>query len=364
MESRPQSSRRLSIILSLIIIALIFTACYIGYRILFIQAPTKKSLPEAIDVTVIHPIVTSWQTPYTTFGTIHSDHGVHLSAESDGRIIKIVHHKPGLVHQGDLLFQIFNESATGSLASQQAKLAYYQRNESRKRQLYHQGVISKDEYQQALLLYHTALGEVKHAKGNLALTNIYAPISGYIGIIDSNEGDYVSKGQKLTLLTPLNDLYVQFSIPAFYVPTVHIGDHIHYQTSSSTDMNQTAQIKEIDNQASTETRQVHIKAYLSNHNHTLIPGDYASVRVNVGKKQNVFVIPDTAIRYALQGPSVFKVVGGHAKQIAIHVSQRRNTLVGITSPHIQSTDSIISDGIINVSNGSPVKMQLNTHESD
>lgn len=364
MDKSSKNKQRLVIVIMLCLISVIILASVaFGYHILFTKKYTPPSTPAPTLIVAAHPAAASWKQNFETFGTVYSRNGVDVSAEMDGRITKITPTGPRLVHKGDLLFQVFNEQAKGRLESEKSKLHYAETNLSRKRRLLHQGAISRNEYDVALQDYKTALGNVTTAEGSLSLTNIYAPITGYTSIIQPSVGNYIKSGDTLVHITPLNSMYIKFSIPAFFAPTIKLGDKVTFTNPALNNKTETAILSEIDNKVDIDTRQITLKARFKNTTPKLLPGDFVDLSIQVGKLEKLLVVPNTAIKYQLTGTYLYKIINNKAQEIPITIKQNRGQQTGITSKSLSPTDTIVADGTTKITNGSLVKAAPD-HESN
>lgn len=362
MDKSSENKPRLIIVFMLCVISMIILASiFFGYHILFKKKYTPPPTTSPTLIVAAHPAATSWKQNFETFGTVYSRNGVDVSAEVDGRITKITPKEPMLVHKGDLLFQVFNEQAKGRLESEKSKLHYAEANLSRMRRLLHQGAISRNEYDVALQNYKTALGNVTTAQGSLSLTNIYAPITGYTSIIQPSVGNYIKSGDTLVHITPLNSMYIKFSIPAFFAPTIKLGDKVTFTNPALNNKSETATLSEIDNKVDIDTRQITLKARFQNTTPKLLPGDFVDLSIQVGKLKKLLAVPDTAIKYQLTGTYLYKIISNKTQEIPIKIIQRRGQRVGITSQSLSPADTIVADGITKITNGSLVRAAPN-HE--
>lgn len=357
-QSSDKQHRITTVVIISIILLIILAASILGYRILNPKKQPQKTSDAPVLIVATQPKAAIWKLPFTTFGTIDSKNSVDVSAEANGRITKIVPQQPGVVHKGDLLFQVFNQTQKGGLEAQKSQLAYAKRNLTRQHRLLKVGAISKNEYDIALQNYKTTLGNVKSASGSLSLTSIYAPITGSIGIVAPSVGDYVKEGSRLATINPLNNMYIRFTLPAFLEHTLHLGDKIQF-TNPALSKPAQAKIYEIDNKVDIDTRQIMVKAYFNNTTPNLLPGDYVTLIVQVGKARSILIIPDTAVKYSLMGTAVYKIVNHKAVEVPVKIVQRRNKVVGITSKSLSASDSIIADGITKVMDGTTVRADGN-----
>jgi len=121
------------------------------------------------------------------------------------------------------------ESQQGTEQQLRAIFQYNQTDVARQKQLYEQGIISKQAYDQAVQAYDNAKGALDSAaalthtqKEELAYYEVRAPFAGTVGDIPVHVGDYVSptSGTPVTLTTidEIADLEAYI-----YVPTERTG---------------------------------------------------------------------------------------------------------------------------------------------
>jgi RND family efflux transporter MFP subunit len=337
-----------------IIILILIAAAIIWIVYIFIK-PKPEQIKKAspVYVKVISPQQANWSLPYITFGTIDSQAAIQVAAETPGRLILVNYQHPQYVKKGQLLFKIYNKASAGALASAIANLKYAKQDLHRKRILQRQGAISKDDLDIAINAYKSDFGAVKTARANVSLGIIRARDSGYIGINDPNVGDYVSAGEMLAQISVLNQMEVKISLPAIYLPDLHVGQKIMFTSPMIPDKKVVATLKSINSYVDTDTRQINIEADFKNTNPQYLPGQFVNATIYLGKKKPVFVVPETALVYDLGGVNVFTIVNGKARFVPVTVYQRRDSEVGIEG-NLSTSDKIISLGTLKVSNGTQV----------
>jgi RND family efflux transporter MFP subunit len=163
----------------------------------------------------------------TYVATIKSRRSATMNPQVSGNITGIFVHSGDHVTPGQLLMQIDPTKQEATVASQEATdqqlLAVYKYNEAqiaRQRQLFADGIISKDTidqseqaYASAKANYDSALATLKTQQQELAYYRITAPFDGVIGDIPVHVGDYVTSSTLLTTVDENRDLEAYIYIP-------------------------------------------------------------------------------------------------------------------------------------------------------
>ena len=111
------------------------------------------------------------------------------------------------------------------------------------------------------------------------------------------------------------------------------------------------------------TRNVSLQATLENPDHSLHPGMFAKVEVELPQKHKTLVVPGSAISYAPFGNSVFVIekkkdekTGKETETIRqqfVRVGEARGDLVAITEG-LKPGETVVSTGVFKLRNGMAV----------
>jgi RND family efflux transporter MFP subunit len=173
----------------------------------------------------------------TYVSTIKSLRSATLQPQVDGNLTKILVKSGDAVKAGQLLMQIDPLKQVATVDAQQAaelqQKATYDYNQAdlaREEQLYKDGIISKQAYDQAVqsfqnakAAYESAGGQTKTQREQLAYYQIRAPFAGIVGDIPVHLGDYVSSTTTLTTVDENNGLEAYIYIPTERATQVRSG---------------------------------------------------------------------------------------------------------------------------------------------
>src|SRR5258705_123622 len=244
--------------------------------------------------------------------------------------LQSVHFKEGaIVRQGDLLFQIdprpFQaevDRLKGELSQAKAQRSRAQSDFERAERLHNNDGMSAEEYDRRAAVRNEAEAKIasteaalRGAELNLEFTRVTAPITGRVGRAEITEGNLVEGGagqiKPLTTLVSLDPIYVYFDVDEqTYLKYQHVtqvhGTSSHELRGSAilglTDEDgfpHSGQVSFVDNQVSSSTGTIRLRATFANGNLDLTPGLFARIRLQGGGAHSACLARDEAVITAL-----------------------------------------------------------------
>ena len=358
--------RRMLIMLGVVLLIVLILGGYKAFSIYqMIQTFSVPKPPES--VAVVTASERPWQVRLPSVGTLKALQGVDLSLEATGTVTDVQFKSGQQVRQGQSLVQLDNAVESALLETAKADLGLAQLDFGRGSQLVGSSAISKGEYDRlnAQLARNKAI--VNQLKASLAKKHITAPFSGTIGIRQVDVGDYLASGTVIATLQDLSSLYVDFFIPEQSVPKIALGQPVNVSIAAYPGQNFPGTISAINPKVEETTRNVLVRATLSNPDGKLLPGMFASLQVLMPDPQNKIVIPESAVTYTLYGNSLYVVAQKKdaegkpekddkgqpiliAERRFIETGERRDGLV-LINKGVQSGEQVISAGQIKIDNG-------------
>jgi membrane fusion protein (multidrug efflux system) len=307
-----------------------------------------------------------------------------INARVAGVLLKRTYKEGSEVKTGQLLFEIDPapykaalDNALANLAQAQATYANDHVNAQRSRELAPKGYISKTDLDAALAAERTAKAAVQAAQANvetarinLGYASVTSPIDGRAGEQQVTEGALVGQGTDtlLTTVDQIDPLYVNFTISVG-----ELDDLRQLQKSGGVNLSAldktmvkvalpngtpypepgTLDFSSINVNPSTGA--VNMRALLPNPRHTLLPGSYVTLKVDMGERHGAFLIPQAAVQRDINGNFVL-IVGKDGK-----VAHRDVTTGGtsgldwIITSGLAAGDQVIVSGIQMVQVGAPAK---------
>src|SRR5216683_6861785 len=271
-------------------------------------------------------------------GRLEAVHAVEVRPRVSG-YLQSVHFKEGeIVGEGDLLFQIdprpFQaevDRLKGELSQAKAQRARAESDFERAERLHNNDGMSAEEYDRRAAVRNEAEARIasteaalRGAQLNLEFTRVTAPITGRVGRAEITEGNLVEGGagqiRPLTTLVSLDPIYVYFDVDEqTYLKYARLTQS---HGASSHDLRSTAQlgladedgfphagqVSFVDNQVSSSTGTIRVRATFANKNLALTPGLFARIRLQGGGAHSGCLAKDEAVVTDLN-QSTFLVLG-------------------------------------------------------
>ena len=298
--------RRMFIMLGVVLVVVLALAAYKGFSI-YQQIQMFSAPQPAISVSAAHAEEQPWQGRLPAIGTLKAFQGVDLAAEVDGIVREVMFESGQKVAQGQPLIQLDSEVERASLATAEAERSLAQVEFERGRSLVSRQNISKSEFDRLSSTLQKASASVAQFKAQLDKKRISAPFAGTIGIRQVDTGDYLSPGATIATLQDLSRLHVDFFLPEQRAPQLQVGQPVRLSVAAYPDEQFEGRIAAINPKVENETRNLQMRATLSNPDEKLLPGMFANLEVLLADDQPRIVVPETAVTYTLYGNSVYVV---------------------------------------------------------
>ncbi|VWX63040.1 Multidrug efflux system membrane fusion protein [Burkholderiales bacterium 8X] len=240
--------------------------------------------------------------------------------------VQAVHFREGaLVKQGDLLITIDRapyaaevERAEAQVAAAQARLSFSRSEQERARRLWDEQAIAQRELDERInagreadASLRAAQAQLQTARLSLGYTQVRAPVSGRIGRIEVTVGNLVAAGPGapvLTTLVSVSPIYASFDADEQTVSRAlkdlaggaasrNAIDRIpvHMGTALSDGTPHQGRLQLIDNQVDARSGTVRVRAAFDNADGSLIPGQFARIRMGQAKAGKALLVSERAI---------------------------------------------------------------------
>lgn len=296
-------------------------------------------------------VTTARVTPQTVqvyrsgIGTVASMATVTVKARIDGQLDKVGFVEGQDVKAGQLLAQLDPRTLQAQLAQAQATRAKDQATLTNARAdlKRYTTLLSQDAATQQQVDTQKALvnqleaavqndaAQVQYAEVQLSFTRITSPMNGRVGarLVDPGNIVHATDANGLVVINQIDPIAVQFTLPEEAVQDIN---RVQQQSSqplsvvaydrSGTQMLGTGKLILLNNQIDTTSGTVQLKGSFANPQHTLWPGQFVNVRLQLDRRADSLTLPAAAVQRGQDSTYVWAVdAENKVANVPVHVVQ-------------------------------------------
>ena len=257
------------------------------------------------------------QNSVTATGTIEAVTSVTVGTQVSGIVNKLYVDYNSQVKKGQVIAELDKtnllselNTAKANLASAQSSLNYQAANMERYRTLYKKGLVSADEYENALLTYRQAKEQVasskenvQRAQTNLGYATITSPIDGTVISKSVEEGQTVAASfntpELFTIAKDLTNMQVVANVDEADIGGVKEGNRVTFTVDAYPDDTFEGTVKQVRLEATTTNNVVTYEVVISapNADLKLKPGLTANVTIYTQERSGVLAVANKALRF-------------------------------------------------------------------
>jgi membrane fusion protein (multidrug efflux system) len=317
--------------------------------------------PETVTAAVVQS--ESWGEHLTSVGSLSAVQGVTVAAEVAGKIVYLGFESGGSVQAGTVLLKQDTDSEAAQLRGAEANLALAKLNFERNANLLKQNLVSRLDFDNAEAQYKQTESQGDSLRAIIGKKTIRAPFSGHLGIRLVNLGQMLREGDPIVSLQSLDPVYVNFLLPQQQLGRIKTGLTLRVTSDALAGQVIEGKITAINAEVDAATRNIQVQGTVANPKKILFPGMFVMVSVVLPERENVLVIPETAVLYAAYSDSVFVVEAEKneknglpakiVRQQFIKLGKKRGDFAAVVSG-LKEGDTIVSTGVFKLRNGQAV----------
>lgn len=257
------------------------------------------------------------QNSITATGTIEAVTSVTVGTQVSGIVNKLYVDYNSVVKKGQVIAELDKtnliselNTAKANLASTESNLSYQSANLKRYQTLYKKGLVSADEYENALLAYRQAKEQVassrenvQKAQTNLGYATITSPIDGTVISKSVEEGQTVAASfntpELFTIAKDLKNMQVIANVDEADIGGVAVGNRVNFTVDAYPDDTFEGVVKQVRLEATTTNNVVTYEVVISapNADLKLKPGLTANVTIFTKEQANILSVANKALRF-------------------------------------------------------------------
>lgn len=257
------------------------------------------------------------QNSVTATGTIEAVTSVTVGTQVSGIVNKLYVDYNSQVKKGQVIAELDKtnllselNTSKANLASAQSSLNYQAANMERYKTLYKKGLVSADEYENALLTYRQAKEQVasskenvQRAQTNLGYATITSPFDGTVISKSVEEGQTVAASfntpELFTIAKDLTNMQVVANVDEADIGGVKEGNRVTFTVDAYPDDTFEGTVKQVRLEATTTNNVVTYEVVISapNADLKLKPGLTANVTIYTQERSGVLAVANKALRF-------------------------------------------------------------------
>lgn len=318
------------------------------------------------------------QNSITATGTIEAVTSVTVGTQVSGIVNKLYVDYNSVVKKGQVIAELDKtnliselNTAKANLASTESNLSYQSANLKRYQTLYKKGLVSADEYENALLAYRQAKEQVassrenvQKAQTNLGYATITSPIDGTVISKSVEEGQTVAASfntpELFTIAKDLKNMQVIANVDEADIGGVAVGNRVNFTVDAYPDDTFQGVVKQVRLEATTTNNVVTYEVVISapNADLKLKPGLTANVTIYTKEQANILSVANKALRFT----PTKETVGKDMKIVDCKGKNKVWTLNGNTltahSVNIGQSDAMHTQIISGIKSGQSVVTEI------
>ncbi len=352
-------------LIMLVILGILF-ACIFGFKAfktyMFAQYVHTHSSP-VVTVSAMDVKFSDWQPELKASGSTRAVLGVNITTQLAG-MVKTIYFTPGTwVNKGDLLAELNLDPDRAQLNVLKANAKLANINYLRDKAQFAINAISKAVLDTDVANLESANAQVAQQEAIIEQKTIRAPFKGQLGISNIYPGQYLTPGDRVTMIQTFDPIFVDFYIPQQSLHQLKKGQFAAISTQSHPKKVFIGKITTIDPGVDPAVRNVQVEATIPNQQVILAPGMFVSVYIETGKPVPYLTLPQSAISFNPYGEIVYIIENAGkneegkdkliAKQRFVVTGERRGDQITVLEG-LKEGDKIVTSGQLKLNNGSLV----------
>jgi membrane fusion protein (multidrug efflux system) len=312
-----------------------------------------------------------WQPSTGVVGTLTASVGADLAAEVAGVVEEVYYDSGGSVEAGAPLVRLRSTDENARLRTLEASAQLAEATYSRSQRLLEIQGISTAQVEASEAELAAARAQVAEQRAIIEKKMIRAPFAGELGIRQVNVGQYVNPGTVVATLQALDPIHMDFTVPQQMLQILKVGQPVAIRVDAYPNDTFIGEIATIDPKVEEATRNIAVRAIITNSDKRLLPGMFATAEIETGGEISYITVPQTSVTFNPYGSTVYvvsEVTEGEttrlvATQTFVTTGETRGDQIAILTG-IEPGTTIVSAGQFKLQNGATIAVNNEVQPSN
>jgi len=284
-------------------------------------------------------------------GQLEAEHSVLVKSETDGVLAEVHFEEGQQVLAGHVLFRLRREEEAARLREALAQRRLAEEVFRRTRELLQRDATSIARHDEAAAQLAVAGSRVELARVALERTEIRAPFDGVVGRRLVSPGDRVTDADPLVQIDAIDRLEAVFSMTDAGIVVARPGLAVDIRVAPYPGERFRGEVFFVSPTLDPATRRLILKAWVGNADRRLRAGLYANVELEVARRENAILVPESAVVTDRSGTYVWRVgAEQRALRVPIQTGLRKDGRVEVTLG-LEPGDLVVAAGTHKVFEG-------------
>lgn len=332
----------------------IVLAGFVAYLFFFGEEEQEQRTRDMTQPVVVHEVgYVEFRDVIEGLGTAEASESVDIMARVTQNV-RTIHFRDGQdVEEGELLITLNDREERARVQELEFRLSEANRQLNRLRELAAENAASRSMIDEQEVRVEQTVSELEVARSRLEEMTIHAPFSGRLGIRQVSRGALVRPGDVITTLDDISPIYVDFSVPEIYLPSLAPGQRIIGLSSAYSGREFEGRIESLASRVDPLTRAIQVRAAIPNENRELRPGMLMRIQLE-RQVDTAMMVPETSVVPIRNEFFVYRVTEDNvAERTDVKIGRRQPGWVEIIEG-LAEGDIVVSGGVVRLRDGIPV----------
>lgn len=293
---------------------------------------------------------------YSGTTTIESDQQAMVVSQITGVVLEIRAEEGQYVEAGTVLARVEPDRYRLEVQRGDAALKRLEMDFRRKKELFDRKLVSAEDFERVSAEYEAQKAQVALAELDLRYTEIRAPISGYVSERLIRAGNLVELHQPVYRITSYDPLLAVLHVPERELRVLHPGLEVSVRLDALPGRVFTGTVTRISPVVDPATGTFRVTAEIEDPDSVAMPGLFGRVDILYDLRENVPVIPRTAVITEDEQNHVFVIgANGSVERRAIRLGYERNGIIEVVDG-VREGEQVVTAGKGSLSDGARVEV--------
>jgi membrane fusion protein, multidrug efflux system len=290
----------------------------------------------------------------TVSGVVEPIRMVGVNSQLAGAVLSVHAEEGVVVRPGTVLARLDDRELRAQLEAAEAAYQVAASSYRRAEQLRERRVITLPEYERERTAYAAARAQLDQIRTRIGFATVTSPIAGVVTEKRVEFGDIVGNQTRLFTIADISTMVVRVGVSELDVVAIREGDGARIALDAYAGRELRGRVRRIFPSADPGTRLVPVEVALES-NDAARPGFLARVTFGVGARDNVLLVPASAVLQVAGGQAVFVIEDGRAVRRTVETGGTAGGRVEIVSGLVDG-ETVVTVGNHALRDGATVRV--------